>query len=969
MIDLSSPPPATVRPLNRHYRALAVAVFSLFITLLAAGDAQAVNTITLSLPISIAEGGSGQGTVTLNSAAPSNLMVALSTTDPRLSLPASVTVLTGQTSVNFTASYPNDALIDDNAMLASATASASGWTGGNAQVTMVDDEPHDLQIFSLPVTVAEGSTSGFGFDVFVPARVRNDLTLTMINSDPSEVAQPASATLTIPAGQDRTSSGYDIGAVDDSLKDGAQLVTITATAAGFTSAALQVTVRDNDPAVLSWPAIASPVTAGVALSADLRAYTIDGDPVALNAPVMISAVTNGQSVTVFPASLDSLSATGTTKFWLTKAGTTVLTATSGDITGNSDVFTVAPASLGSFEWSSVPSPILPATAAPVVLMAKDAFGNALSSFTGTASLSAFAEERTDAVGTGTGYGSEVIDPVVSRARSQILVHAGALGGAGRIYNVSLQLLNVPTRPYDDLTIRLKHTSQVFAPSAWDGSGWTVVRQGAWLPAGSAWVTIPFQVPFDYDGTSNLYVDVSFVNDSPSGHVFCQGTGTSGFYAYYAGTNDPGAGLPTTWSGTNVAASIYFRPNLKLGFGSTLAITPATTPSFAAGAWSGNVTLSGATPARVVLQASSGIAAGVSATTDFGLVAPDAPVFSTEPDVTVGTSNQVSWSTIANAGKYWIECDEDSGFGSPENSGWISGTSFTFTGLADGTTYYYRVKARRADDISIESGWSNVANSTQDDSGPSVSFDGAAVTGVIRTMRDVVHVSGMAWDYPSYQVDSITIDGQMPAVSPASGFPGTIAWEIDLMMPASGSVSVPIVATDSLGNMSFSTLTLTRVPDANGDNLPDDWQQSGGLFGPGITAAQAGPNGDPDHDGLTNLMEYALGRQPLVYDASPFTYKYPATFPLILPQSLFEYDRRIEAIDVTFAVKSSLDLTSWDAAGGNATITPNLDGVTEHVSISVPEGSFIFVGGPGGGTIIVTPPPPRKFYRLLVSPAP
>lgn len=86
------------------------------------------------------------------------------------------------------------------------------------------------------------------------------------------------------------------------------------------------------------------------------------------------------------------------------------------------------------------------------------------------------------------------------------------------------------------------------------------------------------------------------------------------------------------------------------------------------------------------------------------------------------------------------------------------------------------------------------------------------------------------------------------------------------MPISGSVNVPIVATDLFGNTSTRTVTLVRIADANANGLPDDWQQTTGLTGGVLPPADAGPDADPDKDGFTNLMEFARGTNPLVFDA-------------------------------------------------------------------------------------------------------
>jgi len=83
-----------------------------------------------------------------------------------------------------------------------------------------------------------------------------------------------------------------------------------------------------------------------------------------------------------------------------------------------------------------------------------------------------------------------------------------------------------------------------------------------------------------------------------------------------------------------------------------------------------------------------------------------PRFYREPPFSPGTSNTLMWGWIADATAYYVEYDDNPGFTSPLNSGWVTGTQWTATGLTDKVTYYYRVKCRNA--AMAESGWSNVA---------------------------------------------------------------------------------------------------------------------------------------------------------------------------------------------------------------------------------------------------------------------
>ena len=75
-----------------------------------------------------------------------------------------------------------------------------------------------------------------------------------------------------------------------------------------------------------------------------------------------------------------------------------------------------------------------------------------------------------------------------------------------------------------------------------------------------------------------------------------------------------------------------------------------------------------------------------------------------------TRVDLQWSdNSGNEGEFLIERDTEPGFTSPAiESAWANSTGYADTGLAPGTTYYYRVRARNATD---SSGYSNVASAT------------------------------------------------------------------------------------------------------------------------------------------------------------------------------------------------------------------------------------------------------------------
>jgi len=88
-----------------------------------------------------------------------------------------------------------------------------------------------------------------------------------------------------------------------------------------------------------------------------------------------------------------------------------------------------------------------------------------------------------------------------------------------------------------------------------------------------------------------------------------------------------------------------------------------------------------------------------------------PVLHAEPELTLGTSNTISWEPVVGGVEYYAECGEDANFTSIiYNSGWIMETSFEFNGLQVGQQYWYSVKARNA--FGTETDWSNVESSLQ-----------------------------------------------------------------------------------------------------------------------------------------------------------------------------------------------------------------------------------------------------------------
>ncbi|NOQ54064.1 MAG: hypothetical protein GQ558_05610, partial [Thermoplasmata archaeon] len=100
--------------------------------------------------------------------------------------------------------------------------------------------------------------------------------------------------------------------------------------------------------------------------------------------------------------------------------------------------------------------------------------------------------------------------------------------------------------------------------------------------------------------------------------------------------------------------------------------------------------------------------------------PPIPGIATEPTHSPGTTNTIEWTEVTDAGiggeRYQVQMDDAPSFATPSaTSGWLTTTSYTFSSLTDGTTYYYRVRSR--DGFSQVSDWSGTTSSTQDASAP------------------------------------------------------------------------------------------------------------------------------------------------------------------------------------------------------------------------------------------------------------
>jgi hypothetical protein len=107
-------------------------------------------------------------------------------------------------------------------------------------------------------------------------------------------------------------------------------------------------------------------------------------------------------------------------------------------------------------------------------------------------------------------------------------------------------------------------------------------------------------------------------------------------------------------------------------------------------------------------------------------------------------------------------------------------------------------------------------------------------------------------------------------------------------------------------------------------------------------------GNPDLDGLSNLLEYALGLNPLVFDREVLRLQ-PPTGVNALPNTLeLSYERPAGGVPgISYTVKSCMDLSSWEPLTGHETvpIAGGKERVVRIVPVETKEFYILEVTGP------------------------
>jgi hypothetical protein len=183
------------------------------------------------------------GTVTIPAALDADLTVNLASSDiTEATVPATVTIVTGNTSATFPIAAVND-LVDDGLQNVTLTASASGYINGQAGLAVDDDTDGPIAVTVVPTSFSEAAAPGSVTGTVALAEVTPvDVMVSLTSNDITEATVPES--VTIPANQ--SSVTFEVTAVQDTELDGNKTFRINATSAEYTPGFTTITVTDDE---------------------------------------------------------------------------------------------------------------------------------------------------------------------------------------------------------------------------------------------------------------------------------------------------------------------------------------------------------------------------------------------------------------------------------------------------------------------------------------------------------------------------------------------------------------------------------------------------------------------------------------------------------------------------------------------------------------------------------------------------
>lgn len=266
-----------------------------------------IAALFLTIPsANINEGATTTATVsrnTQNNGLP--LVVNLTSSNPGVTVPASVTIPAGVTSINFTVTSADNDIVDGT-RTSIISATAAGFTASNGVlVTVSDNESAGVTVTPTTLSTSEGGTSAI-FTVRLTSQPSANVTITFSSSNEGEVTV-SPATVTFTPSTFATPQTITVTGVDDDVVDGASTAVIRGAITSadtnysrLTVAPVTVTNADNDRAAFTVTPVSGLMTDEAGRTATFT-VAINSTPTAVVTVAVASSDTT--EATVFPGTL------------------------------------------------------------------------------------------------------------------------------------------------------------------------------------------------------------------------------------------------------------------------------------------------------------------------------------------------------------------------------------------------------------------------------------------------------------------------------------------------------------------------------------------------------------------------------------------------------------------------------------------------------------------------------------------
>lgn len=309
-----------------------------------------INQISVTLPASTVKNAgviAGQCQVSILHPAVANVTVELvSSNTNRLTVPASVTILAGQTNAPFNATVVDGSGLDGTQMV-TVTGSATGYGTGNGTISIYDDKTSTLAV-ALPPGATEGDGS-FAAMVSMNAVPASDISVTLSGSDPTSLTVPA--TVTISAGE--TNATFFPTVIADNRLRGDRQVTVTAHVMNWTDGMASMTIHDNKSTNLT---VTLPAQARESNGLLINAGTV-GIAGILSNNLVVSLVSSNTAKLMVPATVTILAGQTSASFNVTTvSGNPPETPLSISVAGSASGFGSGHATMMVFDNQTPPFP-------------------------------------------------------------------------------------------------------------------------------------------------------------------------------------------------------------------------------------------------------------------------------------------------------------------------------------------------------------------------------------------------------------------------------------------------------------------------------------------------------------------------------------------------------------------------------------------------------------------------------------